>query len=657
MSTQGQIRDKVPRDIRAPGMMKNEAAVGRILSVELRPLNPSAASSPPAPSQAGAGAGAKGKTSTGKGKKGQPKGARAVSVLEIYLCGGGSPADVMLFEAWDAAVLGRLRSSAVPGQTVRIRRALVVAHTDKTRWYSTSRAPMFLKAVADTTMERIDDSDAYLAYHPVTPIPSIRLLPPRSLVCLAGRVVGTFAVAQVNTPDGEHDVPVAHLTVRAAGDALRVTFWRDTTQLLETVEEGALVFVQGAAKQFPKGGDNPQTHVELRAVARTKVAACPQLLADKLADTPANLEGARAWWPTTHEKMDYEGAAASWMSLSVLGALCSSNHVRTIEKVFQVPSVFMEIGSRLTYEGCSQCKKTWRDESLPPCACGAVRVALWRAKVGLRDATGHLQATCFDALGQAIRVYTQASGDTEHAAPADFSTDDMANKVASYISAVPFTARLTVTADGWTEALQATVQLLDPTFMPSGVLHPLKPLVQTGPSSGACLPFRLADTSYDEGVGMTLAAGHAFESFRGFVQLVDDPVDDVAEACVHRKIRCACGTGTSEQDVEFSGEACQVELLGRAAKDSHAHVLLAWRSGDAMSMIAFMPVQAEQQDAFRQFFEAEMKVCREAETSGPSLSPAFGDTPLRIMSAAELANVTSPPSWKARRTCARTCKE
>ena len=150
----------------------------------------------------------------------------------------------MLFEAWDAAVLGRLRSSAVPGQTVRIRRALVVAHTDKTRWYSTSRAPMFLKAVADTTMERIDDSDAYLAYHPVTPIPSIRLLPPRSLVCLAGRVVGTFAVAQVNTPDGEHDVPVAHLTVRAAGDALRVTFWRDTTQLLETVEEGAFVFVQ-----------------------------------------------------------------------------------------------------------------------------------------------------------------------------------------------------------------------------------------------------------------------------------------------------------------------------------------------------------------------------------------------------------------------------
>ena len=61
----------------------------------------------------------------------------------------------------------RIQTGAQVGDTVRLSRFLVVGHTDKTRWYTTSRAPVFLKALAETTLERIQDEPAYLAFSPV----------------------------------------------------------------------------------------------------------------------------------------------------------------------------------------------------------------------------------------------------------------------------------------------------------------------------------------------------------------------------------------------------------------------------------------------------------------------------------------------------------
>ena len=94
----------------------------------------------------------------------------------------------------------------------------------------------------------MQDNPAYLVHHPVTPISSLPLLPPRSLVCVAGRVVERPEVTRVNTPDGEMDVPVVTLTLRSGNDALRVHFWRDTTRLLEGMKEGELAFLCGVAK-------------------------------------------------------------------------------------------------------------------------------------------------------------------------------------------------------------------------------------------------------------------------------------------------------------------------------------------------------------------------------------------------------------------------
>ena len=511
------------------------------------------------------------------------------------------------------------------------------------------------KALAETTVERVQDKPAYLTYHPVTDIPSLPLLPARSLVCLAGRVLEAPKVDHVNTTEGENDVPVAHLTLRASGNIVRVNFWRDTTALVERVEEGSLIFMSRLAKQWPRGSMDAKQHVELRATMRSQITSCPASLAAQLASTPSDATGAKNWSPTfTPEKIDYTTVTASWMSLSVLEGICSSKQIRDIHQVFQVPSVFLELGSLLTYEGCSACSKAWRQDAAPPCTCGASRVVLWRVKIGLRDATGQLQATCFDAFADVIKLYNDVAHDTEHVRPEDFVDGAMTDIVASYIGAVPFTARLTVGPDGWKENMQATVRLFAPTFVPqTGVLHPLKSLVVRGNGSGACPPVLVAATSYAPGIGMTEAHGSAIECFRSVVQFVDGPSDGggAVDDRLQREVRCA---GSLAKDspalkVEYTGDASLLERFAGLPKDSCAHAICAWRTGEFLSVIAVMPIKPEEQQAFVRFFTEDVRIHLDSLSQGPSLQSAVEDTPLRIASAADRANLTSPPMWKARK--------
>ena len=293
-STQGRRgRERLPRDIRQPGPLRQDTVVARILFIEDRSVRKEGPASQevdatqdrPASQVRASGTG-KAKQGRGKGKKG--KGLRSDVVLEITLCGGKSPADVIMFQAWEHDVRTRLRGSGDVGDTVRIAGALVQAHTDKTRFYTTSRTPMFLKAQSGTTMTRIDDKPEFLTYHPITPISSLPLLPPRSLVCLAGRVVEATEVAFVETTDGETDVPVAHLALRNGDDVIRVNFWRGTADLLKGWTKGVPILVVGVAKQYPKTGQDQSTQVELRAAPRTQLLTCPEPLAAVLTDAPSD---------------------------------------------------------------------------------------------------------------------------------------------------------------------------------------------------------------------------------------------------------------------------------------------------------------------------------------------------------------------------------
>jgi hypothetical protein len=515
---------------------------------------------------------------------------------------------------------------------------------------------MYLKALPETTIQRAQDKPEFLAYHPLTPIPSLPLLLPRSLVCIAGRVIEKSGVQRVDISDGEKSVPVAYLILRCHGDVVRINFWRETTSLLDTLATGGLIYLQGVAKQWPRGDVDSAQYVELRAVPRTKVVSCTPALEGTLADTPLDAAGAKDWSPRPiTEKKDYSEEPATWMSLSIVDSVVASGHIRDLHQVFQVPSIFLEIGSSLTYYGCSKCGKGWREEASPSCNCGASRVELYRVKLGLRDSTGQLRATCFDTFENVVNVYKEAIGSTCDLAPKDFSTDEMASKLATHIAAVPFTARITVAADGWQEGMQATVHLLKPTFTTQGVLHPLTSVVRMGQGSGGCPPFPLADTTFDPGLGMTQAQGNVVECFRGLVAFMDDPVDNIADSRVQRVVRCVCAPDecTVSYNVELQGEEELLQRLGAFPKESVAHTILTWRTSELLSMISFMPVSTADCEFFRPFFQAEIRSYASDATSGRWLRTAMNGTPLRILDAASQANQTSPPSWKSRKIIVR----
>ena len=167
--------DLLPRSLRKIGpLAPGTGVVGRVLSVSSRNLT--GASSSGATTQAALPAsqphktGSKGKPplkgKAGKGKAGKGKAPLSDTVLEIYLCGGTSGADVVLLEVWDEEVRRRLEPQKRLGAVVRVKNCLVVPHSDKTKWFTTSRAPVYLKALPDIVMEEIADVPGFLVYPP-----------------------------------------------------------------------------------------------------------------------------------------------------------------------------------------------------------------------------------------------------------------------------------------------------------------------------------------------------------------------------------------------------------------------------------------------------------------------------------------------------------
>ena len=126
---------------------------------------------------------------------------------------------------------------------------------------------------------------------------------------------------------------------------------------------------------------------------------------------------------------------------------------------------------------------------------------------------------------------------------------------------------------------------------------------------------------------------------------MDGPVHSVVGGHVERVICCV--RGHEHYRVDFKGDAAQVERLAQAPKGSHAHALLAWQDTDKLNLIAAMLVSEEHHELFGKFFQAEANIYTSEATSDSAQRTAIEDTPLRMLTAAMKANVTSPPKWKA----------
>ena len=481
------------------------------------------------------------------------------------------------------------------------------------------------------------------------------------MMCVAGRVLKIGPVKHVTSADGEGEVAVSDVMLRAHDDVIRVSFWRETAHMpgrTPCLREGELVMVSAVAKQMPGKHMDAKSNAGLRAVGRTAIHECPAALRESLESTPSSSDGARMWTPDGPERKDYSAAKSDWTTLSVLHALLKTDQVSDLEKVFDVPSVHVELEAAPVYMACAKCFKAWAHVEWPPCQCwpaasAEARTPRWRAKLVLRDATASLKATCFDAF-QSVADVAAAESRTAFTTPEQWQDEAVVSACMSYVGAVPLTVRLSVDTDPWSERMQATVHLVQKTCEPGSgqaqcsVSHPLKNSVCLAPTEGSCPPCELAGCSYDEALGLTVIDGVALQCFRGLVKVCDPPPESESDE-VTRDICCAFDASKKFEMLARDDDG-QMRLR-TIAQDAYVHAVLSWESEGQLSAAAFIVIGGSD-EAFKAFFAREVELQKQAVAEGPSFAAGMASTPRGLLAQAELSNFTTPPVWKKRKTVA-----
>ena len=118
---------------------------------------------------------------------------------------------------------------------------------------------------------------------------------------------------------------------------------------------------------------------------------------------------------------------------------------------------------------------------------------------------------------------------------------------------------------------------------------------------------------------------------------------DIADA---RKVSCVFNPD-AKYELELREDEAGVRLrdIGEGA---HIHAVLAWESSTRLVTTAFVQIPGNI-DTFKEFFQTEMRLQKEAIAMGPSFVPAMDDTPGKLLAAAGGADCTAPPSWKRRK--------
>ena len=574
---------------------------------------------------------------------------------ELHLCGGTTPADVVMYQAWDATPRQRMQPVAQVGACVRVTLCTVVPHTEKTIPWTTSRMPVFLRATKDSDIVAIEDRPEWPRLHPTTSVDALQYLPAKALVCVAGRVVPPEPkVAHVATDDGGADV--GNASIRNGSDLIRLSFWRESAHQVDSLSLGQIIYISCIGKHKVSRAENG---VELRSHSLTEITTCPEPLFSEInMATPQGIDGARIWTPAPTTRRDWEQEDAEWATLSVCEAICAPAVGRTVPQLYQVPSLLVQFQiGEVVYYGCSQCKKAWALEAVPPCACAAQRTPQWKAKLTLTDSTAQVFATCFDAFGALAHVY--AAGDANKQS-IDYYTNGLENQedLLLSIAAMPFTARISLEENEWAAKTEMFVRLLSPTFdEATGVKHPLKQLTHFVSGSYPCPPCKLKNVTFNEGVGLAVAFGGTLSSFRVLLEVQDQGRgarrgQDATTLRVERT--CACALRASDDatthTITQNAELEVVTRLLQVPQGAYIHATVAFRTAGKLSLLTFWHVPNVEVTKFRTFFDTEANLYEERVTgTAPPMTRSLAETPLRVAdTASAVSSSTGRSSWHTR---------
>ena len=284
--------------------------------------------------------GGKGKwTARGKGAKNQdPR-----EGLEVHLCGGSTPADVILLEVWAPDARKRFEPFSHIGQCIKVSNIEIKEHSDKTFPWTTSRLQVFGQLQSTSLIENVVPKPEWLSYHPVTPVAALQHIPDGRLVCVAGRVLPGGPEKKSELVGGER-VDITNFRIRHEDGIVDVSAWRENAAKPMELKVGQLYYFSAIKKITQKGGD--RSNVALRYVSITEQTDCPQALHAQLdAVTSSDATGATSWskmGPGGAQK-DYQKEDAQWFSLSVCETLMTGQQNRQLATVAQVPSFLVSL--------------------------------------------------------------------------------------------------------------------------------------------------------------------------------------------------------------------------------------------------------------------------------------------------------------------------
>ena len=307
---------QLPRDVTRAGPQRSWVA-GRVVSMRSRDLdNPESSGTTEAARASPVAGKVKGKGKWGKAKQGSRK------VLEFYLCGGPSPADVLQCEAWEEAARRMLGPLIQVGAMVRVRKCWAVAFTARTATYTSSRLPVYLKLDSASEASLLQEGDHdWPSYHPVTAVECLQYLPSKTLVYVAGRLIPPAPTVRNIDWDGS-TVPVSNAMIRNGADLISVGFFRELAVEPTHLKMGGVYLFQNV-RTHQKQMDGGRVVMELRAGKGTSVVEAPAALAQQVDEcTPDDAAGGTHWGAgVPGARKNYAEEEADWFSFCVAGHL------------------------------------------------------------------------------------------------------------------------------------------------------------------------------------------------------------------------------------------------------------------------------------------------------------------------------------------------
>lgn len=585
--------------------------------------------------------------------------------LEIHMCGGQTPADVILLEAWDPAVRIRFQPYSQVGKCIRVTNIEIKEHNDKSSPWTTSRLQFFGLLSSSSQFESMESNPEWLSYHPVTPVASLQHIADGRLVCVAGRVMHGGPSKKNELVQGER-VNITSFSLRHEDGIIDVTAWRDQADRPMTLVPGHMCYFSAIKKITKKGGD--RSNIALRYVAITEQTDCPEELQVQLeAKTSSDAEGAKVWSRFTQagSHKDYKKELAQWFTLSVCDALVSGQDKRQLDTVVQVPSVLVSMqGDSITYMACTQCFKGLQD-GLKSCVCSTTETApRWKAHLRLVDSTGVLIGSCFSAM-QSLANFV-AHFESEDAWKSAAYYHEQPERVEAFmttLSAIPFTVLLSFQSNDFTDGIETLIQEAAPTFSPDSSLlrHPQKPILRCMRDAPCCPPCAMEDTSFDAGAGVAIVPGGSAECFRALLEILDKPPaaereSETSPACrVSRKAACVLrqeGVDTT-YTVALTGPINVATRFLGPRKGEVIQAVLTWRSDSTVTLIAFAPApDGRDLDAYKAFFAMESSLHKTPDDTEKitTLPRMTNMTPQRrsVEASAAACVLATPEPWSKR---------